>query len=162
VRWPGQLKAGTVSDVPVIGSDIFPTVCQITGVPVPSDRVIDGANLLPALADKPVDRPRPLYWRCAISPDPLKTAMRIGDWKILADEALTQFELYNVQQDWQEKNNLAAAEPEKFAQMKAELIKLNTEIEREGPTWWKDYNHGGKNAPKKNPTTPKKGAKKKE
>jgi arylsulfatase A len=162
VRWPGKLKPGTESDIPVIGSDIFPTLCAIAGVAVPGDRVIDGANLLPAISGKPVERPRPLYWRCAISPDPLKTAMRIGDWKILADEALTQFELYNVQQDWQEKNNLAAAEPEKFAQMKAELIQLNTEIEREGPTWWKDYNHGGKNAPKKNAAPPKKGAKKKE
>jgi hypothetical protein len=30
--------------------------------------------------------------------------------------------------------------------MKAELIKLNTEIEAEGPDWWKDYS---KNAKKK-------------
>src|SRR5690349_11120828 len=64
----------------------------------------------------------------------MKTAMRIGDWKILADEPLTQFELYNVQRDPQEKSELSAAEPAKFAEMKATLVKLNTEIEAEGPT----------------------------
>lgn len=41
-----------------------------------------------------------------IAPGPLKTAMRIGDWKILADERLTQFELYELKNDPQEKTEL--------------------------------------------------------
>ena len=48
VRWPGHVKPGTVSDVPVIGSDIFATICDVVDVPLPSDRVIDGASMLPA------------------------------------------------------------------------------------------------------------------
>ena len=31
VRWPGHIKAGTVSDVPVIGTDIFATVLEVAG-----------------------------------------------------------------------------------------------------------------------------------
>ena len=34
-RWPGHIEPGTVSKVPVIGSDIFPTVLKIAGVPPP-------------------------------------------------------------------------------------------------------------------------------
>lgn len=159
VRWPGQVKPGTQSDVPVIGSDIFTTICAITGTPLPADRVIDGGNLLPALAGKPVERQRPLYWRCNIAPGDMKTAMRIGDWKIVANEPLTKFELYNLKRDWQEQTELSAAEPAKFAEMKAALVKLNTEIEAEGPDWWKTYNAGGakkEGQPKKKPSEPKK------
>jgi len=151
VRWPGKIPAGETRDVPVIGSDIFVTAATIAGANVPADRVIDGGNLLAAIEGKPVERSRPLYWRCVIAPEPLKTAMRIGDWKILSDEKLTQFELYDVGRDPQEKNELSSAEPAKLAEMKAELVKLNTEIEAEGPDWWRNYNNGGKKQPAKKP-----------
>ncbi len=144
VRWPGKTKPGTTSDVPVIGSDIFVTVATAAGAVLPKDRVLDGGNLLAAIEGQPVERARPLYWRCAIASEPLKTAMRLGDWKILADEALTKFEIYNVQADPQEKDELSTREPAKFAEMKAALVKLNAEIEAEGPAWWRDYQHGGK------------------
>ncbi|MEY4687563.1 MAG: Arylsulfatase [Verrucomicrobiota bacterium] len=142
VRWPGRIAPGTVSDEPVIGSDIFVTALRVAGAPAPADRVIDGGDLLPALSGRPVERARPLYWRCAIAPEPLKTAMRIGDWKILADEGLTKFELYNLRQDRTETNELSAREPAKLAEMTAALRRLNTEIEAEGPAWWRTYNHG--------------------
>ena len=48
VRWPGHIKAGSESDIPVIGSDIFSTICEIVEIPLPDDRVIDGASMLPA------------------------------------------------------------------------------------------------------------------
>lgn len=137
VRWPGHVKPETTSDVPVIGTDISPTICAITGAEMPKDRVIDGGNLLPALEGKPVERSRPLYWRCAIAPGDMKTAFRIGDWKVVANEPLTKFELYNVKEDWQEKSDLASAEPAKLAEMTAALKKLNQEIEAEGPDWWR-------------------------
>ncbi|MFM8337595.1 MAG: hypothetical protein ACKODK_18710, partial [Opitutaceae bacterium] len=102
-----------------------------------------GGDLLPSLAGRPVERARPLYWRCVIAPEPLKTAMRIGDWKILADEGLTKFELYHLRRDRAEKTELSAQEPAKLAEMTAALRKLNAEIEAEGPDWWRTYNQGG-------------------
>ncbi len=149
VRWPGKAQPGTTSDVPVIGSDIFVTSVGIAGAKLPTDRILDGGNLLAAIEGRAVERARPLYWRCVIAPGPLKTAMRIGDWKILADERLTQFELYNLKNDPQEKSELSAAQPAKFAEMKTALAKLNTEIEAEGPDWWKTYDQGEKKANQK-------------
>lgn len=143
VRWPGRVAPGSVSDEPVIGSDIFVTALRAAGAPVPSDRVIDGGDLLPSLTGRPVERARPLYWRCVIAPEPLKTAMRIGDWKILADEGLNKFELYNLRRDRAEKTELSAQEPAKLAEMTAALRKLNAEIEAEGPDWWRTYNQSG-------------------
>src|SRR5581483_3973574 len=103
------------------------------GVAVPSDRVIDGGDMLPALTGGAVERQRPLYWRCDIAPGDMKIAMRVGDWKIVADEPLTKFELYNLGRDEREETDLAGDEPQKLAEMKAALVKLNTEIESEGP-----------------------------
>ena len=144
VRWPRKVKAGAISDQPVIGSDICVTAAGIAGAKLPTDRVIDGGNLLPALEGRPIDRARPLYWRCAIAPEPLKIAMRIGDWKILADESLTMFELYNLKNDPQEQTELGAAEPAKLAEMKSAIAHLNAEIEVEGPDWWKTYDENAK------------------
>ncbi|KAK6485532.1 steryl-sulfatase [Huso huso] len=49
VRWTGVLPAGTHNDQPTSNMDIFPTVVNLAGLPVPSDRIIDGHNLMPLL-----------------------------------------------------------------------------------------------------------------
>lgn len=136
-KWPGHIEPGTVSDVPVIGTDIFPTFLDILDIPQTADRTIDGVSMLPAFEGKAVERPLPLFWRTHVSPAEDRVAMRIGDWKIVADDTLKKFQLFNVQKDWQEKNNLVEAEPEKAAEMKQILIQTWEDIVEEGPNeWW--------------------------
>ncbi len=138
VRWPGHIQPGTVSDTPVIGSDIFATVLDVCGIPLPQDRVIDGTSMVPAFADKPVDRNVPMFWRTHVSGPDDRVAMRIGDWKIVGDETLSEFKLFNIPQDHQEKKDLSAKMPEKTEEMKNILVNLWGEIEAEGPSeWWK-------------------------
>lgn len=140
VRWPGHVPAGKTCDIPVVGSDIFSTVCEITGTPAPNDRVLDGVSMVPTFSGTTPDRPVPFYWRCNIAPEKVKTAMRVGEWKILAPEDLSSFELYNLARDPHETQELSAAEPAKFTEMQSQLKKLNAEIEAEGPPWWRGYN----------------------
>ena len=136
-RWPGHVAPGTVSDVPVIGTDVFSTALDITGLPLPTDRTIDGASMIPALSGKPIERKIPMFWRTHVSKPNERVAMRIGDWKIVGDETLSKFQLYEVQKDWQEKNDLAETMPEKTEEMKNILLKLWADIEAEGPNeWW--------------------------
>ena len=47
VRWPGKVKAGTTSGVPVISTDWFPTLLEVGGAKAP--QVTDGESLLPLL-----------------------------------------------------------------------------------------------------------------
>lgn len=139
VRWPEHIKPGTSSEVPVIGTDVFTTVLGMVNIPIPADRTIDGANMLPALEGKTIERKVPLFWRTHVSPYNERVAMRIGDWKIVGDETMTQFELYNVPKDSQEQNNLAAEMPEKTAEMKAIITDLWKGIVKEGPNeWWEN------------------------
>jgi arylsulfatase A len=139
MRWPGKIKAGAESAEPIIGSDIFTSVCAIAKVPAPTDRPIDGANFLPAFEGKSIDRKTPMYWRYHGAIEPMKLAMRQGDWKILANVELTKFELYNLKADPRETTDLLAKEPQRFETLKKTLLQLNAEIEKEGPTWWKGY-----------------------
>ncbi len=48
-RWPGVIPAGTLSDEMSMNFDLFPTCLQLAGVPLPTDRIIDGEDILPVL-----------------------------------------------------------------------------------------------------------------
>ncbi|MCS7016045.1 MAG: sulfatase [Gemmatales bacterium] len=139
IRWPGRTRPGTVCDTPIIGSDFFPTVLAAVGLPLPSDRVFDGVNLLPLFEGKVLTRSIPMYWRYHAAPGPFKVALRHGDWKILANLDFTQFELYNLRDDPQETTNLASKHPDKLRELLDQLRPLHQAIEKEGPDWWKGY-----------------------
>jgi arylsulfatase A-like enzyme len=137
VRWPGHIKANSESNIPVIGTDIFTTVLKIVDLPVPLDRTIDGVNLLPAIENKKLVRKTPLFWRTHVSPYDNRVALRDGDWKIVADDTMSNFKLFNVEKDYNEEVDLAVKMPEKFASMKQLLVKTWKDISSEGPNqWW--------------------------
>ena len=157
IRWPGRIEPGTVSDEPVCGVDLLPTLCAIADVPVPDDRAIDGTSLVPLIEGKPIERATPLYWQFNFSRSKPKVAMRVGDWKILAsltepdwkpgaditDEMqqsikraeLATFELYNLREDIAETTDLAEKETERLAAMSSQLKKLYREVRDESPVW---------------------------
>ena len=65
-------------------------------------------------------------------------ALRIGDWKLIANQTFDKFQLYEIQRDWREKNNLAAEKPAKLAELKKAFFEVLNGIEKEGPSeWWK-------------------------
>ena len=47
IEWPAEITENSVSDFPVVSSDLLPTVCDILGIDPPQDRPIDGTTLLP-------------------------------------------------------------------------------------------------------------------
>lgn len=147
VRWPGQIRAGTTLDTPIIGSDFFPTVVAVCGGKVPDDRVIDGVNVLPVLTGKAasVERKVPLFWRLHMAPprENLHLAIREGDWKLLASQDFKNFELYNINNDPNETRDLKNRERERFTALRQKLETLNAEIDREGPDWWKRLSPNG-------------------
>ncbi|MDF7823544.1 sulfatase-like hydrolase/transferase [Pontiellaceae bacterium B12227] len=147
-RWPGHIEPGTISDVPVVGTDIFSTVLDIAGLPLPTDRTIDGVSMVPAFAGKPVDRKVPLFWRTHVSPAGDRVALRTGDWKLVGNDTMTKFQLFEIQKDWKEENDLSGQMPEKTEKMKQTLFKLWKDIETEGPNeWWEgERNKPGKGA----------------
>lgn len=157
LRWPGRTAPGSVSDEPVCGMDFLPTVCAMTGIDPPRDRVLDGASFLPVLAGQPIVRATPLYWHFNAATSTPKVALRVGDWKILAtldtaptprtnditeagerafkEAELATFALYNLRHDIGETTDLAAQEPAKLAELQALLVKKYHEVRAASPVW---------------------------
>jgi arylsulfatase A-like enzyme len=82
VAWKGHLPEGKVDDRPVIQLDIMPTAVAAAGGSMPTDRPIDGVNLLPYLTGKESKSPHEvLFWR--MGP---QAAVRKGDWKLVRHE----------------------------------------------------------------------------
>jgi hypothetical protein len=75
----------------------------------------------------------PLYWQYdkAIS-GPWRVALRHGSWKLLADEKLSQFALYDLANDPAEANDVAATQPVRRDALAAELTKMYREINEPG------------------------------
>lgn len=145
VRWPGHIKAGTVSDTPVIGTDIFSTVLDILNIEQPSDRTIDGVSMLPVFKGEVPAREIPMFWRTHVSGVDNRLAMRDGDWKIVSNDAMNKFLLFNIQKDRSEANDLSKEMPEKLDQMKRLLIKTWEGISEEGPNeWWESQKEKAK------------------
>lgn len=135
VRWPGKVKAASVSDEPIIGSDIFTTLCQLANVDVPSDRTIDGVSILPALEGRQILRTTPLYWRCLLATNGMEIAIRRGDWKLVSDYSLTRFELYNLKEDPKEERDLSRQDKEKMSEMARALLVQEQQLQKEGYHW---------------------------
>ena len=140
IRWPaGMKKAGVkpgfVSDVPIIGSDVFPTFLEAAGVAEPEGVFIDGASILPVLEGRPFKREKPLFWRNIHYG--ARLALRDGDWKITGNSERTEFELYQLKSDPHETTDLSAHHPERFQRMKQALINYDKGVLAEGPDWWK-------------------------
>ncbi len=128
IRWPGMIKPGQTWREPVNGTDVLPTYCELAGADLPTDRAIDGASMAPLLRGKPIRRDRPLYWRYDRALGGPKVAMRQGDWKILADGDLTQFELYNLRDDLGEATDLAATKPRRLKRMVEALRGIHEDV----------------------------------
>ena len=160
VTWPEKIKPGQVSNVPVGAIDCFQTFCAAAQIDPPTDRVYDGANLLPLFQGEALDRTKPMFWYYLNALGEPRVAMRDGDWKLLATlegnplpgalgrhsaewfaelktANLGRFELYNLVTDLSEKQNLGSTEPEKLAEMKRKMETLFREVQQDAPlgTW---------------------------
>ena len=101
--WKGRIQP-EVSDVPVLAMDLFPTLSELIGAALPSDRIYDGVSLTPLFEGGELTRPeleRFYYYNC----ENLQ-AVRVGDWKHLSTDPA-------------EHNNVAAEHPERVSEMMA-------------------------------------------
>lgn len=61
--WPGTIPGSRTNDAPAMNVDLFPTFLGAAGLPTPSDRIVDGADLLPLLrGEAEVVAERPLFF----------------------------------------------------------------------------------------------------
>ena len=135
MRWPGRIPAGTTCDRIAGNIDVLPTLAKVIGAEAPKDRVIDGRDLSPLLADPsaPPVRDTHLYVTAAQKLE----AIRQGKWKLfLLEPAKRKGEtsrqtgaLYDLSTDLAELTDVSAKHPEVVATLRQEATTRWTELE---------------------------------
>lgn len=124
VRWPGKIRAGSVSDQPVITMDWTATILDAAGCNEKNGLPWDGISLLSHFADPSQVKDRLFYWRTSNRVQ--ASALRKGNWKYLKT-AEGEF-LFDLRNDPAETTNAAAQQPAKLAEMKTEFERMNGEM----------------------------------
>jgi arylsulfatase A-like enzyme len=125
VRWPGKVRAGTMSNELVCLNDLFATCAEIVGARLPDAAAEDSVSMLPAFLGT---LSRPLHEAVVHHSFYGSFAIRQGRWKLalcpdsggwshpwpFSDEAdgLPEVQLYDLGADPRERRNLQAEHPE--------------------------------------------------
>ncbi len=142
IRWQGIVKAGSICDEPVISMDFFPTICEVAGLALPDDRVIDGESLVPLLKGSGKLKREAIFWHFPhyrgkdVVP---YSIVRKGDWKLIKRYEGKKFELFNLKDDLSEKNDLSDKMPEKVRELDKILVKWLKETKAKLPKENPDY-----------------------
>jgi len=122
-NWPGHIKAQTVDGLMHV-VDLYPTFAALAGASTAKCKPLDGVNVWDTIAEgKPSPRSELIY-----NVEPFRGAVRQGDWKLIWRTLIpTSVDLYNLAEDPYEKNNVAAAHPDKVAAMQERLNGLGKE-----------------------------------
>ncbi len=129
-HWPALIKQGAISSVSINAMDLFPTLSELVGAALPTDRVYDGQSLVPLFEGKTLRRSADepfYYYNC----ENLQ-AVRRGDWKLHLPREPKQLPfwdrnkvfadlqrpvLYNLRTDRAETTDVASANPEVVQEM---------------------------------------------
>jgi len=133
VKWPGNSKPGSICEVPVISTDFYPTILEMARLELRPEQHIDGKSIAGLIRgkDKPAESQTlffhyPHYGNQGGTPG---AAIRKGQYKLIEFFEDGRVELYDLDEDIGEKNDLA----EQLPDLKSELLE-------ELHQWQKDVN----------------------
>jgi arylsulfatase A len=135
-RWPGVIRAGSVSDHVGSFADILPTLAELAGAAraLPEH---DGISFVPTLRGQ-LDRQRNhpyLYWELdGEHQDIEQQAVRWGDWKAVRPRAHAAWELYDLATDPAEAHNVAAERPKVLQRIETFAAEAHQPERTYGPT----------------------------
>ena len=115
VAWPGKLEANKEISTVMSTLDLLPTVSAVVSEALPAELKLDGENVWPLLTKDNTQRTKsvPFFYsnRASLVKDKYKLVTKDGKAP----------ELYNLTNDWSEKNNIAKLHPERVKSMFREL-----------------------------------------
>ena len=134
--WPGKIKPGGRSGFIVTTMDIFPTVVEAAGSKV--EHAIDGRSFLPLLLGR--EQPafdRDLFFTRREGGDRFMGeciwAMRRGDWKLVKNSPMENWELFDLSEDPEETTDLSVKNRRKYRELGAAM---RVHIQRGGAIPW--------------------------
>ena len=160
VHWPGLTNNASTCEEPITSVDLYPTLCEIAGIDLPDDQILDGESLVPILKNEAqslskTETPRSIYWHFPAylesnrkefseQRDPLFrtrpcSIVRKGDWKLHQYLESGELELYNLRADIGEQEELSETHPEKTAELLADLTSWKKAVDAPDPVSNPDF-----------------------
>ena len=137
VRWPGVTPAGAVCEEPVVTTDIYPTIVQAIGQGKSlQNRELDGRDIAPLLRNPKATLDREslfFHYPHYYSTTTPVSAIRQGRWKLLEYLEDMRLELYDLQNDLGEQQNLAETQPEIAARLREQLHQWREDVDAQMP-----------------------------
>ena len=148
VKWPGVVKSGSVCNDYLIAEDFFPTILEIAGIAeYATKQIVDGKSFMPMLMQKgTTEKKRDLFWHYpnnwgADGPGIGTTStIRSGNWKLIYWYKDQHFELFNIEEDIGENNDLAKKYPQKVNELALKLGSYLRTVSAQRPTFKKSGN----------------------
>jgi arylsulfatase A-like enzyme len=137
-RFPKLIEPGSTCDVPVSGIDFYPTLLELAGIPVPPEQLIDGTSIAALLGGEHDRRiaERDLFWHYPHygnqGGDP-SSIIRSGPWKLIHYYEDEHDELYNLESDPGERNDVIAANRARAGELRRRLDSWLTEADARFP-----------------------------
>ena len=125
VRFPPLVKPGSVCDEPIISTDLFPTLLDVTHTPHCADKEVEGVSIVPLLNDPKaaLKRDIPLFWHfphyhAKDKYGDMAGALRVDNWKYIHFYDTGEDLLFDLSNDLAENNNCALEHPDRTEQMR--------------------------------------------
>jgi arylsulfatase A-like enzyme len=123
INVPGMTKPGSITETPATGTDFYPTILELADLPLKPEQHMDGVSLVPVLSGKTIPK-RDLFWHYPHygnqGGEP-SSIIRSCDIKLIHYWEDGRDELYNINDDIGEQQDIAAAHPEKVKTLRAKL-----------------------------------------
>lgn len=136
INVPWLNSGGKTSDVPVNGTDFYPTILDLADVNLRPNEHSDGVSLVPLLEGEQISA-RPLYWHYPHygnqGGEP-SSIIRDGDWKLIHYYEDGREELYNLAEDLEETTDIAADHPDRVKALSEQLFAYLNEVGARYPT----------------------------
>ncbi|MCK4515893.1 MAG: sulfatase, partial [Spirochaetaceae bacterium] len=146
VRWPGVVKPETVRSVPVTSTDFYPTFLQAAGLDLIPEQHVDGVSLLPLLTGEGSPSRDAIFWHYPHYGNQGGTpgsSVRMGAHKLIEFFEDNRIELYDLETDPGEKNDLSREQPELAQDMRATLLQWREQVSAKIPQPNPDWKTGG-------------------
>lgn len=128
VKWPNVVTAGSKSNHVSAFWDVFPTVSEIAAIDPPENS--DGISFLPTLKNESDKQKKHEYLYWEFHERGGRQAVRKGKWKAVKYDVFkgkeARLELYNLEEDLSEEENVAAEYPDLVAEMEEILNEART------------------------------------
>nr|WP_299385894.1 sulfatase [Allomuricauda sp.] len=135
VKWPGVTPAASVNDQYLIIEDIFPTFLEMAGVQEEINKV-DGLSFVPLLSGKgEYPENRPIYWHFPNTYDqPPYSSVRKGNWKLIYHHVSRKIELFDLENDIGETEDLFDSNTSKARELVNLLSNYMASVDAQMPT----------------------------